>query len=58
MRILFVQTERRSSRTWKSGEGGVHRAETAQCGQSGHYRMWLLSSIALRPERGQELLLF
>lgn len=56
--ILFVQSERRSSRTWRSGEGGAHRAEAARCGQSGHCRMWLLSSIALRPEMGQDLLLF
>lgn len=53
-----MQSERRSSRTWKSGEGGAHRAEAIWCGQSGHYRMWLLSSIALRPEMGQDLLLF
>lgn len=39
-------------------ESGAHRAEAAQCGQSGHYRMWLLSNIALRPEMGQDLLLF
>lgn len=38
------------------GEGGAHRAEASQCGQNGHYRMWLLSSIALRPEMGQDLL--
>lgn len=41
---------------WRSGEGGAHRAEASQCGQNGHYRMWLLSSIALRPEMGQDLL--
>lgn len=40
------------------GVGGTDRAEAAQCGLSGHYRMWLLSKIALRPEMGQDLLLF
>lgn len=53
-----MRSERRSSRTGKSREGGAGRAEAAQCGRSGHYRMWLLSSIALRPQMGQDLLLF
>lgn len=53
-----MQSERKSSRTWKSGEGAAGRAEDAQYGLSGHYRMWLLGSIALRPEMGEDSLLF
>lgn len=39
-------------------EGGACSAEAVKCGGSGHYRLWLLSSISLGPEVGQDLLLF
>lgn len=39
-------------------EGGAYRAEAVKYGGSGHYRLWLLRSISLGLELGQNSLLF